>query len=176
MNGGEMQLLRDLVESEWLDVVAMPVQNNRSVLLDIVFSTEKGRIAVSGKAHSLSDGSEAFSLDIYLHRPNGWWTQSEDGTGAWVPRNIKGELEIGPSKLLLSPPREVRFFTDPRMSERVHPKGNFLDDCSGIEILKVVDEEIARMVLVASGHYPCAVEFGVDPTTWTSLLSGLVQM
>src|SRR5689334_21795267 len=67
----ERQLLEWLVQSQWLDIIAMPVQKNRNVLLDIVFSTNQAQIVLTGKAHSLTNGSEAFSLAIYVHRQEG---------------------------------------------------------------------------------------------------------
>ena len=168
----EEELLRNLVESEWIDVVAMPVQTNRDILLDIVFSIPEGAVAVTGKAHQLSDGSEEFSLDIYPHVRSGWWATKKNGTTEWTARNLERELLVGPFKQLLHPPRSVRFFVHSRLGKRVYSTSGYLDKCSGIQFCKGTGINQVVLGIVASSGFPCALEIATEPEALASLFEG----
>ena len=97
----DMELLRWIIELEWFDVFAMTIQNKPTILLDTVFSTINGAVAMRGKAHVLPDDCEALSLEIYLHNPTNWWTKGE-GPNFLLERNLKHEWQGSPNKVMLA--------------------------------------------------------------------------
>jgi hypothetical protein len=170
MNATEFESVEKLIDHDWLDVKAMihPAQPNPHVLLYVVFSTECGAIALTGKPHTVQDEMlEAFSLTVHL-----WWAENERGETVWkpIPMNLR---ERGAYASLMKAPREVRFYSDPRLRLRRFPKKFVLDDCSAIEFLKTVNGETERLVIRASDDSPCEVEIGTTLEECDRLLKGL---
>ena len=175
-NVDKVQLLRWITDSEWLEVDALVREKHLEMLVDVVFLTHEGRVYLTSKAHCLSDDSEAFSLDFDCY-PEGGRSGTSVGPNFLTTRNIKEELMAKSMAALLSIPRTIRFFTDPRFANCVNPKevGPF-DNCAGIEFTKTIDGTVSKLVFVASNNYPCEIEMGIDFATNASLLQGLEQI
>ncbi len=162
-------LLRTIIESEWWDLKGVITPNRPNLLLDLIFSIHRGRIFLTAQAHCVSDDNEAFSLDIGVYPEEGRWKG-----GAGPDFLITKELITGSMSQLLTPPRVVRFFTDPRLTERTYPKEVVpFDNCSAIEFLKNVAGTDSRLVIAASRGSPCEIEIGTSNANCDSLLFGL---
>lgn len=172
----QSELLHMIVDHPWVDVFAMPVQNNRRVLLDLVFVTPGGRIRLLGRAHDLPDGEEAFSLATYPFQPGGIWQWGDEGNEIWVPRNLKTELAMSSMNAILQPPRRVRFYSSPHLRS-VLGASELLDRCAAIEFESSVEGEGAcGLLIAASDDYPCAVEVGMTNDDRFKMLSELTEI
>jgi hypothetical protein len=172
----KVQLLRWIIESDWLEIDALIREKHPEMLADVVFSTYEGRVYLTGKAHCLSDDTEAFSLDVDRYPDGGRW-KAGSGPNFLTTRNIKEELVVSSMAQLLTLPRTVRFFTDPRFGQRVYPKEvGLIDNCAAIDFAKIVDGTVSRLVIVASNNFPCEIEIGTDPVVCATLLKGLEEI
>lgn len=172
----KVQMLRWIMESEWLEIDAVIREKHPEMLADVVFTTDKGKIYLTATDQCLSDRTDAFSFNIGPYPEGGRW-KAGSGPNFLTIRNIKEELVANSTTQLLTPPRTVRFFTDPRFAKRVYPKEvALLDNCAAIEFTKIVDGTVSRLILVASNNFPCEIEMGADPDACASLLKGLEQI
>jgi hypothetical protein len=170
----DWQLFLAVVNNNWTKVEAMVAPELQSVLLDVVFTTESGQIVLKGKAHSLRDQTEAFSLECYEHIREGWWADSET---EWKPRILSEEWKEQSLTSVLIAPREVCYYFNPRLKERMFQAKNVLDNCSAIMFDKIETiGKVNRIVLVASDDYPCAIEIGTTEDECASLLNGLERV
>jgi hypothetical protein len=168
------KLFRWIMESEWLDVDAVICETSPDFLVDVVFKTLNGVVSLSGTDQYLADGTDAFNLDIRPWPEGGRWKKGS-GPSFLTLRNIRKELADGLLAPILTPPRSVRFFKNPRFAMRVSPSGeSLLRDCAAIEFSKVINGRTLMMVLQASDNFPCDIEIGTTPESCSSLLQGLV--
>jgi len=174
----DMSLLTRVLANEWIGVKAMVPPQARDVLLDVVFITTEGAARLIGRAHSLRDTrEEAFSLAIYEHVEEGWWKEDSPGQTAWKPRNLRDEWISQSLRSILTPPRDVLYYSDPRLRERVFPAQGFLDNYTAIEFVKDVAEAgRKRIVISASDDDPCAIEVGTTSDRCDAILSRLVRL
>lgn len=176
----KVQMFRWIIESDWLGIDATidatMAEKHPELLVDVVFTTGKGKIYLTATDQCLSDRTDAFSFDIGPYPEGGRWKEGS-GPSFLTIRNIKEELVANSMTQLLTPPRTVRFFTDPRFAKCVYPKQvQLLDNCAAIEFAKIVDGTVSRLVLLASNNFPCEIEIGTDPAACATLLNGLEQI
>ncbi len=160
MDNRQCVRVSNIVTSTWLNVIAVPVPVDRSILLEVVFTTPECKVALIGKAHSIPD-QEAFSLLVREHIFEGWWI-AQPQRGIWEPRDIRAELIDHSLAAILDPPRQVRFFGDALLAQRVYAATERLDNCSAIEFLKKSGCSVSRFVVAASTAYPCCVELAMN--------------
>ena len=174
----ELLLLKKMLAADWIGVKAMVSPGIRDALLDIVFITTDGGVRLIGKAHSLRDKpEEAFSLAIYEQVKSGWWQEDEQGRTKWKPRDLREEWMAQSLHSVLAQPRNVHFYSDPRLKERKFPVQCVLDNCTAIRLLKEgVEGGTKEIVFAASNNYPCSIEMGTTRDSCNALLSGLYEV
>jgi hypothetical protein len=166
----ETQLLGLITELDWSDVKAMVPPKAPETVLDVVFQTPQGSVRITGKDHILRGGEETFSLAIYEHVKEGWWAEKDT---SWSPRNLKEHWVSMSLSCLMTGPRHVQFYSEPKFKDRMYPAEALLDNCSAIQFQKTVEGEDKRLVLRASDDSPCTVEVGIGRDVCDRLLEGL---
>jgi hypothetical protein len=168
----ELALLDALIESHWIAVRAMTPLKRRDILLDAVFITRHGDVRLTGKAHSLKDRpAETFSLEVFQHSREGWWSENSAGATKWPARELSDEWLSGYWSLISIGPRDARFYADPLLNARSLPPKCLLDHCAAMELRSSANA--SRIVIAASREIPCAVEIGLDGDAGEALLAGL---
>src|SRR5437660_8307817 len=111
----ETQLLHVLVVERWISAFAMPIQNRRDFLHDMVFSTSTTGIGITAMDVPTPQG-EFFRLVLAEFTPGGFWKETGIGISSeWTPRNIGDELKSASHSALMFPPRRYRVFTLPEL-------------------------------------------------------------
>jgi hypothetical protein len=170
----DFRLLQVLAGANWIAVHAMPVQDKRQALLDVVLVTAKERVRMIGRDLSLPNGDEAFCLDIHEFTPGGWWKDVGIGISTeWMPRNITEELVSTGFAKILAPPRLCRIFGKPdvlklgqaSLSAIVAVEFSTMDRCNSY-----------RLTCVASQEFPCTIDFAITNVGCNELLRGLTEI
>lgn len=167
---GETDLIGMIAKRDWVDIQGMVPTEAPETLLDVVFHTAHGSVRITGKDHILQSGEEAFSLAVFEHVKAGWWAEKESD---WTPINLKERWASMSLWRLMTCPRSVQFYSDPRFKERSFPMDALLDNCSAIEFQKELEGADKRLVLKASNDSPCAIEVGIGGEACGRLLHGL---
>jgi len=168
----EVELVRQMRDLEWQEVLAMPVQKRRQDLLDVVLITQMRGIAVTADAFDLGGGEEGFRLLIFEHARSGWWSP-ESG---WHARNLGQEWSDSLVQELLQPPRQLRFFTDiSYQGKGAHGEG-VLRECTAIEISKPSAGADLVAVIRASQDRPCELDLLITREEREATISPLVDI
>jgi hypothetical protein len=153
----DTRLLRRLIESRWSSIVAMPVQNNRRILLDLVVALDDTSICFTGNAHAVNDTDEVFSLSMSLFTAGGWWKELGIGRNdRWRPRYISQELKAAGLEELFEPPRAISFFQHRPDAQSASPW--LLNRCAAIVISNTRTDADVLIGIAASTEYPCCIE------------------
>lgn len=129
-------------------IIAMPVQNQPSVLLDIAFLFDGVGVRFVGEDWLDDNGREVYSLTPYQFVRQGWWHPESD----WKPIDLSGKLEA-----FMQAPRTVTAKTSKELAA-LTPSSFW----GGIDVLQLDSRSGNRLQIRPSYDYPCAVEITVQ--------------
>ncbi|HEV3143254.1 MAG TPA: hypothetical protein VGZ47_05145 [Gemmataceae bacterium] len=169
-------MLAMLRQAEWNRVEAMVPPQARQILLDVVFHTTPKSIRITGKAHDLKNGDEAFSLAMFPHVAAGWWASGSHGQTEWPAIDLKSQWESQSLLQLVKGPRNILFYHDPLFEQRSTARDALLDNCSAIVFVNSGGDEGKCIVLRASNDSPCALDIGIGVEARQIMLEGFQEI
>src|SRR5262245_45784524 len=174
MLGLDIRSLQTLAFSRWFAVHAMPVQNRREVLLDVLFVTSDATFSMIAKDLSLDNKSEVFYLDVAEFAPTAWWKHAGIGISRqWKPRNLKDELDSSGFGTLLDPPRLFRPFTMPELLDSSQQSALYY---VGIQFQEMDSRNPHTLTFVASQEFHCTIDFAFGTEGSSEILQGLREV
>jgi hypothetical protein len=143
-------LLEALASDVWTTIKAMPVQTDPRFFLDAVFLGNERAFAISGNDWLDSNGREAFLLEAYIFKREGWWAPESD----WSPVEI---VDPAAFHTFLLGPRTVEAFASKRL-----PSLESDSIWSKIDTIRLSCNVQNQAIVVKSSYdYPCALELEV---------------
>lgn len=149
----------------------VPMGKVQRIFLHVVLSSDEHAILISGQAEDVANRTEAFFLTEEPFSPVGWPTvikadsawQAEDLTAVWMASS------------LISSPRTVKFYSDPRDRERgLVPMGP-MDSAAAVAFSSPSSNADQILLLYATPDYPCSVELAISAERCNEILANLEE-
>lgn len=166
----ETQNVREILASaEVLTLIGMPIGDVHGFYVDIVLSSSKYTIRLTGAAIDVLDGTEAFFLTAREFDGVHQWAgidgsvrEAENLLANWNTSGMGG-FWVGV--------RRVRYFRDAEDLKRGLPVQGPFGSASAIE----VSAGNQRLVFHATYEYPCAIELATNTVRCDAILASLEE-